>query len=82
MRESTVGCESGGFFVITANLKQQTMTRHFALLLAVMLTATGVQAQHATSRLVPVTDVVPDAILEIRYYGTYNFVGKRIDGYE
>ena len=58
------------------------MTKHFALLLAVMLTATGVQAQRATSRLVPVTDVVPDAVLEIRYYGTYNFVGKRIDGYE
>ena len=31
--------------------------------------------------LVPLTDVVPDAILEIRYYGTYNFVGTRIDGY-
>lgn len=31
---------------------------------------------------VPVTDVVPDAILEIRYYSTYNFVGARIDGYE
>jgi D-alanyl-D-alanine dipeptidase len=25
---------------------------------------------------------VPDAILEIRYYSTYNFVGQRIDGYE
>ena len=30
---------------------------------------------------VTLTDVVPDAILEIRYYGTYNFVGARIDGY-
>ncbi len=30
---------------------------------------------------VTLTDVVPDAILEIRYYGTYNFVGERIDGY-
>lgn len=29
-----------------------------------------------------VTDVVQDAILEIRYYSTYNFVGARIDGYE
>ena len=28
------------------------------------------------------TDIVPDAILEIRYYSTYNFVGTRIDGYE
>ena len=31
---------------------------------------------------VQVTDAVPDAILEIRYYATYNFVGDRIDGYE
>lgn len=34
------------------------------------------------SGFVLVTDVVPDAILEIRYYSTYNFVGARIDGYE
>jgi D-alanyl-D-alanine dipeptidase len=31
---------------------------------------------------VNLTDAVPDAILEIRYYSTYNFVGTRIDGYE
>lgn len=31
---------------------------------------------------VMVTDVIPDAILEIRYYSTFNFVGKRIDAYE
>lgn len=29
-----------------------------------------------------VGEAVPDAILEIRYYTTYNFVGERIDGYE
>ena len=34
------------------------------------------------SQFVTITDVVPDVILEIRYYGTYNFVGTRIDGYE
>ena len=28
-----------------------------------------------------IAEVVPDAILEIRYYTTYNFVGARIDGY-
>ena len=33
------------------------------------------------SQFVTLTDAVPDAILEIRYFGTYNFVGKRIDGY-
>ena len=34
-----------------------------------------------SSGFVNVTDVVPDAILEIRYFGTYNFVGARVDGY-
>ena len=34
------------------------------------------------SAFVNITDVVPDVILEIRYFGTYNFVGARIDGYE
>jgi D-alanyl-D-alanine dipeptidase len=33
-------------------------------------------------QFVNITDVVPDAILEIRYFGTYNFVGQRIDGYQ
>ena len=28
------------------------------------------------------TDVVPDAILEMRYYSTFNFVGERIDSYD
>ena len=28
------------------------------------------------------SDAVPDVILEIRYYSTYNFVGDKIDGYE
>ncbi|MBR1455445.1 MAG: M15 family metallopeptidase [Lachnospiraceae bacterium] len=35
-----------------------------------------------SSDFVLLSDVVPDAILEIRYYSTYNFVGKRIDGYK
>lgn len=35
-----------------------------------------------SSDFVLLTDVVPDAILEIRYFGTYNFVGSRVDGYE
>ena len=31
---------------------------------------------------VELAEAVPDAILEIRYYSTYNFVGTRIDGYK
>ena len=34
-----------------------------------------------SSGFVNLTDVVPDAIIEARYFGTYNFVGARIDGY-
>ena len=43
---------------------------------------TGEDASSDSGDFVMLTDVVPDAILEIRYYGTYNFVGTRIDGYE
>ena len=31
---------------------------------------------------VSVGEAVPDVILEIRYYSTFNFIGERIDGYE
>ncbi len=34
------------------------------------------------SGFVLVSDAVPDAVLEIRYYSTYNFIGDRIDGYK
>ncbi|MBO7490584.1 MAG: M15 family metallopeptidase [Bacteroidales bacterium] len=40
------------------------------------------QSNQDTSAFVNITDIVPDVILEIRYFGTYNFVGTRIDGYE
>lgn len=33
------------------------------------------------SQFVNLAEAVPDVILEIRYYSTYNFVGTRIDGY-
>ena len=31
---------------------------------------------------VSVGEAIPDVILEIRYYSTFNFIGDRIDGYE
>ena len=31
---------------------------------------------------VPVSEAVPDVILEIRYHSTFNFVGQRVDGYD
>jgi D-alanyl-D-alanine dipeptidase len=35
-----------------------------------------------SSGFVNISDVVPDVILEVRYYSTYNFIGNRINGYE
>ena len=37
--------------------------------------------QQGREHFVSLTEAVPDAILEIRYFGSYNFVGDRIDGY-
>ncbi len=36
----------------------------------------------SNTQFVMLAEAVPDAILEIRYYSTYNFVGARVDGYE
>ena len=56
-----------------------------ALLLGVFMAATGrgeSASPNDASGFVLLSEAVPDAILEIRYYSTYNFVGDRIDGYE
>ena len=42
----------------------------------------GIILSDDASDFVLLSEAVPDAILEIRYYSTYNFVGDRIDGYE
>ena len=42
----------------------------------------GVKLSDDATDFVILSEVVPDAILEIRYYSTYNFIGDRIDGYE
>ncbi len=42
----------------------------------------GIKLSNDASDFVVLSEAVPDVILEIRYYSTYNFVGDRIDGYE
>ena len=37
--------------------------------------------QEGREYFVALPEAVPDAILEIRYFSTYNFVGERVDGY-
>ena len=44
-------------------------------------TVDAMSMSNDASDFVLLSDVVPDAIQEIRYYSTYNFVGDRIDGY-
>lgn len=66
-----------------------TKAKHLLLCQAMALSACSSPAEAApptdrydASGFCLVTDSVPDAILEVRYYSTYNFIGKRIDGYE
>lgn len=61
--------------------------KHLLLIVALAAVVLGavcrkVSPAKDSSGFVTLTDAVPDAILEIRYYSTYNFVGERIDGYE
>lgn len=41
----------------------------------------GAEPNVKPSDFVTVSEVVPDAVLDIRYYSDYNFTGKRVDGY-
>lgn len=50
--------------------------------LADLLESNGIHPSSDASGFVSVSDIVPDALLEIRYFSTFNFVGERIDGYE
>lgn len=60
------------------------MKKSLIILFAALMCAACVKQDPTLDRsdFVEVTEVIPDAILEIRYYSTYNFVGARIDGYE
>lgn len=48
----------------------------------VTINSDGKRLSNDASGFVLLSEAVPDVILEIRYYTTYNFVGDRIDGYE
>ena len=52
-----------------------------ALLLSGCAAKTGGKSD-GSEGFVLLAEAVPDVILEVRYYSTYNFVGTRVDGYE
>ena len=64
------------------NMKKGLLIVGIALALSSCHKAAKIAPEYDSSDFVRVTDVIPDAILEIRYYSTYNFVGERIDGYD
>ena len=41
-----------------------------------------IKLSNYASGFVILSEAIPDVILEIRYYSTFNFIGDRIDGYE
>ncbi|MBR5924668.1 MAG: M15 family metallopeptidase [Bacteroidales bacterium] len=51
------------------------------LSLAMLACSQRKAGQEGREHFVYITESVPDVILEIRYFSTYNFVGERIDGY-
>ena len=54
-----------------------------AVLFGAFVSCTGRLAPEMdSSDFVNISKEIPDLILEIRYYTSYNFVGDRIDGYE
>ncbi len=50
--------------------------------LSLLLSAQAALAQQRPAAFVDAASVVPGLIVEMRYAGAHNFVGRRIDGYE
>lgn len=63
-------------------MKKTIVSIVVSVFLGLLLSACATSSNSAPSGFVYLAETVPDAILEIRYYSTYNFVGDRIDGYE
>lgn len=59
------------------------MLKGFALAVAILsLTGHRVDAQTRPSAFVDVASEVPGLVVDMRYFGTHNFVGTRVEGYD
>ncbi len=63
-------------------LKKSIEVAAVSLALFALFSCKSVPTAETPAGFVHLAEAVPDAILEIRYYSTFNFVGERIDGYE
>lgn len=63
-------------------MKRLAKVLMMAAAICTMAGCAQLRSNHGREGFVSLAEAVPDVILEIRYYSTYNFVGERIDGYE
>ena len=52
-----------------------------AALLSTALSATSSGTEALPDSFIHIEEVIPDALLDIRYYGEHNFLGVKVDGY-
>ncbi len=76
------GLSKGNYYVKVKAYSGTTTSRYSKAKKAVITSDAEYKYSDDSSDFVLLTEAVPDAILEIRYYSTYNFIGDRIDGYE
>jgi D-alanyl-D-alanine dipeptidase len=58
------------------------MTLLLATLAALVPSGLPVNAQSRPPAFVDAATVIPNLVVDMRYFGTHNFVGMRVDGYE
>jgi D-alanyl-D-alanine dipeptidase len=67
-------------------MKKETLFKHARLLtlviIAVLLPGMGHSAGKLPEGFADVSELVPSAPLDIRYFGPHNFVGVQVDGYD
>ena len=66
---------------VRASMKK-TLFLFAAAMVALSVAACRTERSDPPPGFVYLAEAVPDAILEVRYYSTYNFVGDRVRGYE
>ena len=76
------GCSQGGTAPSSSAASSSGEVVSSSSVASTSVGSDGVKLSDDSSDFVLLSEAVPDAILEIRYYSTYNFVGDRIDGYE
>lgn len=69
------------FFLSSQRFFKSILVASLFNLLSFTICLAGVSVADS-SGFVVLTDIVPDAIVELRYYTLYNFIGDRIRGYE